>query len=230
MFLAAAFSLALAGVSALAGGGDAERGRKLFHDTGDYAYPSCAHCHAAVPAKDEVEKARHRRPGFPIYDSAHRGAWKNKARGKGPATAGDAGNTCVVAFQKRKKLDAARVADLNAYITSLSPNKAAKPRRIGYAPALPESLDGGDPEKGKKKVALHCGGCHGPGDEHLQYPLKAAKHKKRKVAMKVRGWIEDEKRESGMRFKPDTGQMSFFAKDRLPDEDLLDILAYLGKK
>ena len=47
--------------------------------------------------------------------------------------------------------------------------------------------------------------------------------------MKVRGWVRDKKAKSGMKFKPNAGQMSFFATNRLSDEDLLDILAYIGK-
>ena len=47
--------------------------------------------------------------------------------------------------------------------------------------------------------------------------------------MKVRGYIKDSKRKSGMRFKPNAGSMSFFAMNRLSDKDLLDIIAYIGK-
>ena len=104
-----------------------------------------------------------------------------------------------------------------------------KPRKIGYAPKLPASLDGGDKARGKAKVQLHCGGCHGDSDDHIQFTLKAGKRRKMKVAMKVRGWVKDKKAKSGMRFKANAGMMSFFAKDRIPDADLLDILAYLGK-
>jgi len=221
----------LVAVSALAqGAGDAAEGKKLFGDTGDYEYPSCAHCHATVSATDEFKATGHVRPAFPVFNAAHRGAYKNKPKGKAPATAADAGNICVKVFQKRKPLPAAQLAHLNAYIASVSPGKDAKPRKILYAPKLPADLDSGDAAKGKDKVVMYCGGCHGASDDHLQIELKAGKFKKNKVVMKVRGWIRDKKAKSGMRFKPNAGQMSFFATNRLPDEDLLDILAYLGRK
>ena len=222
--------LFLVAVTAYAqGAGDAAKGKAMFEDTGDYEYPSCAHCHATVSAADEAKATGHVRPAFPVFNASHRGAYKNKAKGKGPKTAADAGNICVKVFQKRKKLAADQLAHLNAYIASVSPDTAAKPRKILYAPKIPDSLDGGDAEKGKAKVQLYCGGCHGASDDHLQIELKKNKYKKKKAVMKVRGWVRDKKAKSGMKFKPNAGQMSFFATNRLSDEDLLDILAYIGK-
>ena len=227
--LACAVGMSALSVSAQ-GGGDAARGQKIFNDSGEELdYPACASCHATVSKEEEANKTGHVRPAFPVYNTSHRGAWKNAKAGKGPKSSGDAGNICVRAFQKRKKLPADQVADLNAYLLTLSPSKDVKPRKIAYAPKLPGSLDGGDKAKGKAKVQLHCGGCHGDSDDHIQFTLKAGKRKKKTVAMKVRGWIRDKKAKSGMRFKANNGMMSFFAKDRVSDADLLDILAYLGK-
>jgi len=207
------------------GGGSAEAGKKLFYDTGeDFDYPSCAHCHAIVDVKKELASTGHIRPAFPVFNTSGRGAWKNKPAGK-LASAGDAGNICVGAFQKRKRLPEDKIADLNAFLATVSPGKA-EPRKIKYAPKLPESLEGGDPAAGKKNVQTYCGGCHGKSDDHLQSELKAGKRPRIKVAMKVRGWV---KKKGKLRFKANNGMMSFFAKDRLPDKDLLDILAYLGK-
>ncbi len=212
------------------GSGDAAAGKKIFFDSGeDLDYPSCSLCHATVPTSQELAKTGHIRPAFPVYNTSQRGGWKNKPPSKkGPKSAGDAGNICVRAFQKRKKLPASDVADLNAFLASVSPGEA-KPRKIKYAPKLPASLDGGNAAAGKKNVEAYCGGCHGKSDDHLQFELRKGRLKKRKVAMKVRGWIKDAKKKGGIRFKANNGQMSFFAKDRLPDKDLLDILAYLGK-
>jgi len=225
----AAGLLATAGYVSAQGDGDVERGKKLFHDTGDLEYPSCAHCHATVSVEEERKQTGTVHIAFPVFNSASRGAWKNKPKGKGPATAADAGNICVVAFQKRKKLGAADLADLNAFIASVSPDKDVKPRKIKYAPAVLTSLEGGDAKAGKKNVERICGTCHGKSDDHLQFNLRAGKIRKQKIAMKVRGYIKDKKKKSGMRFKPNAGQMSFFAKNRLSDKELLDIIAYLGK-
>ena len=234
-FLVAWVVAACAGLAALGqDAGDADVGKKMFHDSGeDLDYPSCAHCHATVSAAEELAKTGHIRPAFPVYNTSGRGGWKNKPRSRkgAPQSAGDAGNICVRAFQKRKKLPASDVAHLNAFLATVSPGDAT-PRKILYGPKLPKSLDGGNAEAGKKKVETYCGGCHGKSDDHLQFELRKGRLKKKKVAMKARGWIKDKrkKKEKGaIRFKADNGQMSFFAKDRLPDKDLLDILAYLGK-
>jgi len=228
--LIVAWVAAAIGTQALAqGAGNAAEGKKLFVDSGeDLDYPSCAHCHATVSAAEELAKTGHIKPAFPVFNSAHRGAWKNKKAGK-VATAGDAGNFCVKAFQKRKKFKADKLAHVNAYLATLSPSTTIKPRKINYKPKLPESLDGGDAIKGQKAVQIYCGACHGASDDHLQFELRPGKKAKLKIAMKVRGWVRSSKAESGRVFNPAKGQMSFFAKDRLSDETLLDILAYLGK-
>jgi len=209
--------------------GDVEKGRAIFNSTGeDFDYPSCANCHATVSAETELKETKHIRPAFPVFNTSHRGAWKNKKAGKLP-TAGDAGNICVKEFQKREKsLTASELEHLNAFLASVSPGTDVKPRKIMYAPKIPESLDGGDKDKGKVIVAQMCSVCHGPTDDHFQSELKPGRRKKMKVAMKVRGWITDKKTKK-LKFKADAGQMGFIAKNRLSDAQLLDVLAYLGK-
>lgn len=216
----------LAGLVSAQGAGDAARGKKLFEHDAKLEYPSCAHCHATVSAEEELKKTGHIRIAFPVFNSANRGAWKNKPAGKDPKSPGWAGNICAKAFQKIKGgLTAAQVADLDAYIKTVSPGEA-KPRKIKYAPKIPESLDGGDAAEGKKKIATYCSTCHGASDDHLQFELKAGKYPKLKVAHKVRGWYRIKGK---MKFAPYKGSMSFFAKNRLSDKDLLDIIAYLKK-
>ena len=130
------------------------------------------------------------------------------------------------AFQKRKKLPAIQVADLNAFLATFSPGKDVKPRKIGYKPKVLTSFDGGNADAGKKNIVKYCAGCHGDTDDHIAFELKKGRVKKAKIASKVRGWI---KRKDKLVFKANNGMMSFFATDRLPDKDLLDIIAYVGK-
>lgn len=203
-------------------------GKKIFTDTGDFDYPSCSHCHATVSVKEELKQTGKVKIAFPVFNTAHRGAYKNKKQGKYP-TSGDAGNTCVQAFQKRDKLPASDIANLNMFLLTVSPSKDVKPRKIKYAPRVLKNFDGADAARGKKNVEVFCSTCHGKTDDHIQFELRAGKFNKTRVAMKVRGYIKDSKKKSGMRFKPDAGQMSFFAMNRLSDKQLLDIIAYLGK-
>ncbi|MEE8107436.1 MAG: c-type cytochrome [Planctomycetota bacterium] len=222
LFVGLAASLAFAA-------GDVEKGRAIFTGTGeDLEYPSCAHCHATVSAETELKATKALRPAYPIFNTSHRGAWKNKKPGK-LKTAGDAGNICVKAFQKREKsLTPAELENLNAFFATVSPGTDVKPRKIKYAPKIPESLDGGNKDKGKTLVAQMCSVCHGPSDDHIQSELKPGRRPKMKVAMKVRGWIRDRKTKK-LKFKADAGMMGFIAENRLSDAQLLDVLAYLGK-
>ncbi len=229
-----AFLAAMAFLSfhaAAQGEGSVERGKKIFLDTGpeEYPdYPSCAQCHTTVPAAKEAETG-HIRPGHSLYNVTARPSFKNKPKGKGPKTAGDAGNICVRAFQKRKALPPEKVADLNAYLQSISTGESAKPLKIGYAPRLMKDLDGGDKTKGKKKYEIYCTTCHGDSDDDIYVALKPGRWNRVKVLRKARGYIPDKRKEAGVRFKANNGMMSFFAEDRLPDADLRDILAYVGK-
>ena len=52
-------------------------------------------------------------------------------------------------------------------------------------------------------------------------PIKPGKKKKSYLVKKIRGY------DSKNKFKP--GTMSYYTTDRLPDDDLKHILAYLGK-
>ncbi len=220
--------VATAGLVGAQDAGDVAKGKKIFTDTGDFDYPSCSHCHATVSVKEELKKTGKVTIAFPVFNTAHRGAYKNNKKGKYP-TSGDAGNTCVKAFQKRDKLPAGDIADLNAFLLTVSPGKDVKQRKIKYRPPVLKNFDGGDAAKGKKNVEVFCSTCHGKTDDHIQFELRAGKFNKTRVAMKVRGYIRDSKRKSGMRFKPNAGSMSFFAMNRLSDKDLLDIIAYIGK-
>ncbi|MFQ5843416.1 MAG: c-type cytochrome [Planctomycetota bacterium] len=217
--------LAVLGLAAIAADDDAvARGRRIFFDSGeDLEWPSCAHCHATVAVEEEAQETGHIRPAYPVFNTAHRGAWKNKPAGKGPKTAGDAGNICVRAFQKRKPLPPAQLADLNAFLESVSPSTDVQPRKIRYKPPLPEELDGGDAEEGPGRISLYCAGCHGDTSDHIMFKLEPKKKwKKLRVARKVRGYTRAGK------WKANNGMMSFFARGRLPDADLKDILAYLA--
>ena len=59
--------------------GDVEKGRAIFTGTGEeLEYPSCAQCHATVSAETELKQTKQLRPAYPVFNTSHRGAWKNK--------------------------------------------------------------------------------------------------------------------------------------------------------
>jgi mono/diheme cytochrome c family protein len=82
---------------------------------------------------------------------------------------------------------------------------------------------GGVPERGRRLVDRHCAGCHDPAEDALSFGFEPGKRKRAEVARKVRGF------DAKGQFKPEEGSMSYYTNDRLTDEELLDILAYVAK-
>ncbi|MHC4224985.1 MAG: c-type cytochrome [Planctomycetota bacterium] len=199
----------------------AERGKALFHDNKELEYASCAMCHNLVPEAEERKKAEHLPPGGTLYGSAVREGWRNR---KTYADVGEASQTCAKLWQKRKKgLKADQRADLVAFLKTVAPDGTLPMRKVQRTPKPLKKLEGGDAEKGRKLTELHCGGCHGKKVDDFSSELRPNRLRKPVVARKVRGYNAKSK------FKPQDGMMSYFTNDRLPDEDLKHILAYLGR-
>lgn len=196
-----------------------ERGKKLFLDTQDDDYPSCADCHNTVPEADEAKLAKHLGPGVTLFGAARRAGWRNRDTFGNVA---EASEYCAKTWQERKKgLKAAQRADLLAYLNSIGGDKPLPARKVERKPKLLDDIEGGDKEKGRKTAVRYCGHCHTA--DGLSFELEPAKKKKDLIARKVRGY--DAKR----RFRPQKSTMSYYTTERLSDGDLRDIIAYLGK-
>jgi len=196
-----------------------ERGRKLFFDTQELMYPSCAQCHNLIPEAEEAEKAKYLAPGGTLYGSAVRAGWRDLST---YADVGEASQICAKRWQQRKRgLSAAQRADLVAFLKTYAPPKPLPKRKVGKRPGLLKQLQGGNAKKGKALFMKHCAGCHNKSDDAISVPLKPGRKRKEEIARKVRGY------DSERRFRP--GSMSYFTGSRLPDEELRNIVAYLGR-
>jgi len=196
-----------------------ERGKKLFADTQDDDYPSCADCHNVMPEDKEAKEAEHLGPGGTLFGSARRAGWRNSDSFKDVVAASE---YCAKTWQQRKKgLDAKQEADLGAYLASIRGPKDLPMRKVERKPKLLDEIEGGDAEKGKKAAIRYCAGCHNP--DGLSFDLEPNSKKRDLIARKVRGY--DPKRQ----FRPQKGTMSYYTTDRLADEQLRDIIAFLGK-
>lgn len=208
---------------ALADSGDATpRGERLFHDRQEGLYPSCADCHSLLPEEKEAE-AKHRGPGSTLYGAAVREGWRNMSTFK---DVGEASQKCAKAWQKRKNgLDEAQRADLVAFLRTHAPEGPLPKREVQRQPKLAKDLSGGDPEEGKRLVERRCVSCHNEAEDALSFPFEPSKKKRKRdqVARKVRGY------DAKGAFKPEEGSMSYFTNDRLSDEDLRNILAYVAQ-
>jgi len=202
------------------GEGPAERGRRVFFDTQEATFPACADCHALVPEEQEKDLER-LGPGGSLYGAAVRQGWRNL---RTYADVGEAAQYCARTWQKRKRgLEPEALADLAAFLKRHAPEGPLPMRKVQKTPRLLEELDGGDAARGEALAARWCGTCHHDGETALSSRLRPASKSRDAVARKVRGY------DAQRRFRPQEGSMSYFTNDRLADEALLDILAYLGK-
>jgi len=198
----------------------AKRGESLFRDRQEGLYPSCADCHSLLPEEQEA-KAEQRGPGATLYGAAVREGWRNMNTFR---DVGEASQKCAKAWQKRKGgLDDGQRSDLTAFLRTHAPEGALPKREVQRQPKLGKHLGGGDAEAGKRLSATWCVACHNEAEEALSFAFEPGKRKRDQVARKVRGY------DAKGAFKPEEGSMSYFTNDRLSDEALNHILAYIAK-
>jgi len=167
---------------------------------------ACATCHALT------EPHELRLAGHPLGDATKRPSWKNGAK----TTFLDAVNSCVTEWMGAPAWTAAdaRFVALTQFLDAQAP--------AGAAPALtfelvdpPMNLAGGDRARGEALFNVSCSVCHGlDGRGAPQGPnLAGAKLEPGHVAQRVR---------------TRSGRMPFWAKDRLSDGELRDIVAFVS--
>ncbi len=200
----------------------AAKGEKLFRDRQEGLYPSCADCHSLLPEEQEA-KAERRGPGATLYGASVREGWRNMNTFE---DVGEASQKCAKSWQKRKGgLDAGQRRDLVAFLRTHAPEGTLPKREVQRQPKLAKDLSGGDAETGKRLVATWCVACHNEAEDALSFDFEPGKRKRDQVARKVRGY------DAKGAFKPEAedASMSYFTNDRLSDDDLKHILAYVAK-
>jgi mono/diheme cytochrome c family protein len=195
-------------------------GRSLFEaplsDGNSFA---CATCHAlAEPSPDGW-----RRPGHPIGDATHRVHWKN---GKA-ASFLDAVNSCLVEWMVAPAWSAGdpKFIALRDFLEAQAP--AGPARDVPFAiVAAPGDLSGGNPARGRDtfdKTCIVCHGAGGGGTDRGPRVMRSAREP---------GYIAKRIRTSGSAHStvyPDLtgGVMPFWAADRMSDDEVRDIVAFL---
>ena len=201
---------------------EAIRGEQLYlkkHDDGN-AF-ACAQCHAlSEPADDKL-----RRPGHPIGNAAYRTSFKNGQL----TTLLEAVNTCRVEWMGTTPWtkDTPQWHDLEAFLQAKATDRSPPPLKFEIV-APPAGLSGGDIQTGKDLFHQTCVICHGQnaaGGLPFGAPkLSGTGLMAPEIARRVRtsgGNIS--KVYAGLT----GGSMPFFAKDRLSDDELRHIIAYL---
>lgn len=216
--------------SAAAPTGNGGAGEKLFISTSlGKVKSSCASCHS-VGGKDSRIKAGHTLAGV----TKRTATWNGMYKGADLEKNAYGGNLCATLFQDKKGgLKPDEVASLNEYLKSLesAPGAVTKNLTIQWAAKPPlkaeESVDEkvakpilkaimktpGDVQAGEGVFAKSCANCHS-FKEKLVGP---------KFTADIAG--EAEIIASAIRFGYNA--MPFFAKDKLTDQQVADVVAYI---
>lgn len=180
---------------------------------------ACATCHAlSEPSADGMRRAAHS-----LGDATRRSHWKN---GKA-STFLDAVNSCLTEWMVAPAWDASepRFLALRSFLEAQAPSGPA-PDLSYEIVAPPSDVSGGDAERGRSTFNQSCGICHGAdGLGTIRGPKVAG-------SARLPDYIAGRIRRSG---SPKSavysgltgGVMPFWAKDRLADAEVRDLVAFI---
>lgn len=207
-----------------------ELGEALFDDRGlstsGFNVFSCSTCHSVEQPESNPYLA-----GFSLADSAHRSSWWN-----GYVTQYlDAVNVCLVFFMRGEPIEPGDPEGdaLYEFLSSISPTNPAAAIQYTVVKNAP-SLAGGDPDHGRVVYDAACQSCHGnKGSGHGRLNSSVtilgpdlSDYYDQEFPGIDHGLILSEKVRHGQFFGIG-GNMPFFALERLSDDDLADLTAYL---
>jgi mono/diheme cytochrome c family protein len=181
---------------------------------------ACATCHALEePSADGL-----RRPGHPIGDAVRRSQWKN---GKA-ATFLDAVNSCVTEWMVAPAWEPSdpRFLALRTFLESRASTGPAADLQYEIV-SPPSDVAGGDAARGRATFNESCVVCHGTdGLGTIRGPRVAR-------SLRLPEYIAGRIRRSGSPSSPiydglTGGVMPFWAKDRLSDDELRDLVAFIS--
>ncbi|MEM9462360.1 MAG: c-type cytochrome, partial [Myxococcota bacterium] len=200
----------------------ATRGEQIFtSEVEDGNTFTCSTCHAiSEPVEDRI-----RRVGHPLFDAVRRPTYKN-----GQLTElRDAVNSCLQEWMNAEPWTAAdeRWLALEEYLESVAPDEEAEPLRFEVVDPPPVSaLGGGDAEAGRSLFNQSCSACHGEDGigSQLAIPVGGRGLDPEYVAQRVR---TSGRTQSEVYNGLTGGVMPFWAADRLSDDELRDLIAWL---
>ena len=189
---------------------------EVHEDGNEFA---CSTCHALEePAPDGI-----RRPGHAIGDAANRPSYKNGQLGD----LRDAVNSCRVEWMAATPFDEddARWLALLEYLTEQAGDAPAE--ALSYEIVQPPTdLDGGDPEAGRELFNRSCIVCHGEDARGTGRgpAIRGEFVTAERAAVRIR---TSGSRQSEVYEGLTGGRMPFWAADRVSDEELLDLVAFV---
>lgn len=179
---------------------------------------TCATCHALDDADDEFT-----RPGHPIGNAVNRPSYKNGQLD----SLRDAVNSCVTEWMTAEPLaaDDERWVALRDWLEAQAGDgeAAALSFQITEPPA---DVTGGDPQAGREVFNTSCAVCHGVdgGGTNKALSIAGRELDATYVAERIRLSGEEE---SGVYDGLTGGRMPFWAPDRMSDDEMLDVVAFV---
>ncbi len=180
---------------------------------------TCASCHEIV----EPASNGYRRPGHPIGDATRRPSYKN-----GQLTSMvDAVNSCLDEWMNAETFteSSAEYVALHEWLEQRAAPGEAEAVSVQVV-SPPADLSGGDPVEGRNTFNASCAGCHNiDGTGTIRAPgVVGFGLSPELVANRVRS---SGRTDSGVYDGLTGGIMPFWGANRLSDEELLDLVAYL---
>lgn len=183
---------------------------------------ACATCHAL----DEPAADGFTRPGHPIGDAALRGSYKNGQL----SSFLEAVNTCRVEWLNTTPFEASdeRWVALESYLRGVAEAQNPTPSPLTFEQVDPPAdVAGGDPDVGEDTFNGRCIVCHGEsgvGTERAP-AIAGTMLPGDFIALKVR---RSGNLDSGIYNIETPGRMPFWSADRISDDQLIDVLAFLA--
>jgi len=202
------------------GSGQISPGRAVYQEPlSDGNTFACSTCHALTePTSNGI-----RRPGHPIGDATRRSHWKNGRA----ASFLDATNSCLSEWMGAPEWTESepRFVALREFLDAEAGTRAAPDLDFEIVDP-PASVEGGDPGRGRALFDDTCVVCHGAGGVGtIRGPSIAG-------SQREPSYIAERVRKSG---NPKSsvydgltgGVMPFWAKDRVSDPELRDLIAFI---
>jgi thiosulfate dehydrogenase len=183
---------------------------------------ACATCHAlAEPTSDGL-----RRPAHPIGDATRRRSWKN---GKAPTFLA-AVNSCLEEWMGAAPWTATepRFLALRDYLDQQTTAARAPDLTFEIVPP-PTDVSGGDLARGRALFDKTCAICHGAGGAGTDRGPRVA-HSTRTPSYIAKRIRTSGSATSAVYGDLTGGVMPFWAKDRLEDDELRDLVAFLATR
>jgi cytochrome c553 len=209
--------------------GDAEAGRKFFYEKTYGNYMTCASCHG-MDAGDTMsaDAGDYQRAGVSVFGSS----WRTNIKGTGSDEEALGGNTCVPYWMggPEEGAEPQDLANLDAFLKTGGGQDHATSINIDWKArsyTIPKTLTGGDAERGKQMALKYCATCHEVDGTAPLYDVDEAKLSGGRTPTERLDRVAARIKDSGQK---NNSYMPGFSDQRMPEQDLLDLLAWFEKK